>query len=226
MLACPPHQSETSTTLRRFGSRHVSPSPPEHRMMGRIWSSPPPHAITRQRRRCQPRRGHPSSHVPIRAERSTLDSHALQLSRDETIGDRPNRPLRQRPLNREALGDRLALLAIPQRTTDHPGQPVERGEQDGEAGPEENDARVDDEPLHHEAHGTSASVTTTRKLVPGPHATRAVERARERDAVAESHFDLTFHVWHIGMLSTSVTPSHTTLIPRSSSVLPISSIFS
>lgn len=53
MAACPPHQGETSTTLRSVGSQHISPSPPEHRVMGYIWSCPPPRAITRRRTRCQ-----------------------------------------------------------------------------------------------------------------------------------------------------------------------------
>lgn len=77
---------------------------------------------------------------------------------NETVRPRDSaqsRPLRQRPLNRETLSDRLAPLTIP---------------------------------LHHEAHGTSASVTTTRKPAPGPHATRVIERTQERDTVAESHF--------------------------------------
>ena len=39
--------------LRGVGSRHVSPSPPEHRVMGHMWSRPPPRTITRQRTRCQ-----------------------------------------------------------------------------------------------------------------------------------------------------------------------------
>lgn len=153
----------------------------------------------------------PSSHAPIRAERSTLYSRAPPLSRNETIGDRlnrppdrneavrprdgtPSRPLWQWPLNRETLSDRLAPLPVPQRTADHPEQPIERGEQDDEARPEENDARIDDEPFHHETHGTSASVTTARKPIPRPHTARIVERARERNAIAESHFDLTFQV--------------------------------
>lgn len=69
-----------------------------------------------------PRSGRPNSHVLIRAKRSTLDSRALPLSRNETIGYRPSRPLnrnetvrprdrarkrplRQRPPNRETLSD-------------------------------------------------------------------------------------------------------------------------
>ena len=75
MLACPHHRSETFATLWCVGSRHVNPSPPEHRVTGRIRPCPPPRAITRRRTRCQSygkdEGGHPSSHVPIRAERST-----------------------------------------------------------------------------------------------------------------------------------------------------------
>lgn len=53
MLARPHHQGETSATPRCVGSRHASPSPPEHRVRGRIWPRPPPRAITRQKTRCQ-----------------------------------------------------------------------------------------------------------------------------------------------------------------------------
>lgn len=49
MPACPPYPGETSTTLLGVSSRHVSPSPPEHRVTGRIWPRPPPRAITRRR---------------------------------------------------------------------------------------------------------------------------------------------------------------------------------
>ena len=166
-----------------------------------------------------------SSHVPIQAERSTLYSQAPPLGRSETTGDglgrplgrneavRPRdgagrRPLRERPLNREALSDRLAPPPVPQRTTDHPEQPVERSKHDSQTNPEDGDARIDDEPLHHEADRTVARVTTTRKPMLGPQAARVVERARERDAIAESHFNLTFHVewvgWHV-----AVIPCHT-----------------
>lgn len=153
-----------------------------------------------------------SSHVPIRAKRSTLNSQTPPLSRNETVDGRLNRllgrdeairprdgsqsrPLRQRPLNRKTLSDRPAPLAIPQRAADRPEQPIERGEQDGEAGPEENDARIDDEPLHREVEETGAGVTTTRKPVPGPHATRVVERPRKRDAIAERHFQSNLSCW-------------------------------
>lgn len=151
------------------------------------------------------RSGRPSSHVSIRAERSTPDSRTPPLGRNETIRYRPNRPLsrnetirprdraqnrtlRDGPLNRETLSDRLAPLAIPQRTTDRPEQTVERGEHDSQTSPEDDDARVDDEPFHHEADRAKAGMTTTRKPAAGPHATRVVERARERNTVAKTHF--------------------------------------
>ena len=155
--------------------------------------------------------GRPSSHVPIRAERSTPDSHALPLGRDETVRPRDrarSRPLRQRPLNRETLNDRLAPPTIPQQTTNHPEQPIERGEQNGEAHSEDDNARVDDEPLHHEAHRARASMTTTRKPMPGPYATRVVERARERDTVAERHFQSNLSGW-TGRLTYCRYPCHT-----------------
>lgn len=129
------------------------------------------------------RSGRPSSHAPIRAERSTPDSHAPPLSRNETARppDRArSRPLRQRPPNRETPNDRPAPPPIPQRTTNHPEQqPLERNKHDSQTSPEDGDARVDDEPLHHEAHGTIARVTTTRNPTLGPHTARVVERARE-----------------------------------------------
>lgn len=145
--------------------------------------------------------GRPGSHAPIRAERSTLDSHALPLGRNKTIWSR------EKPPNRETLSDRLALLTIPQRTTDHPEQTIERGEQDSKACPKEDDTRVDDEPFHHEAHGTSASVTTTRKPVLRAYTARAVERPRKRDTVTKTHFqsDLSNLVgWYV-----VITPCHT-----------------
>lgn len=140
-------------------------------------------------------RGRPSSHVPLRAERSTLGSHTLPLSQNETI--RPQDRARRRPLNKETLSDRLALPTVPQRAADHPERPVERGEQDSEANPEENDARIDDEPLHREVAeaGAGAGVTTTREPVLGPHTTRVVERAQERDMVAETHFQSNLSCW-------------------------------
>lgn len=120
MLARPPHRGETSATIWGVGSRPVSPPPPEHRVMSHTWSCPPPRAITKRRTRCQsdgrnspsPKSGHPSSHTPIRAERSTPNNSALPLDRDETIRPRDgarSRPLRQRPLNRETLNDRPTL---------------------------------------------------------------------------------------------------------------------
>ena len=53
MLACPPHHGETSATIWGVGSRHVTPSPPEHQVTGHIRSYPPPRAITRRKTRCQ-----------------------------------------------------------------------------------------------------------------------------------------------------------------------------
>lgn len=114
--------------------------------------------------------------------------------RNETVGDELNRPLQKWPPNGEALDNRLAPPTVPQRTTDHPEHTVERDDHDSQTSPEENDARIDDEPLHHEADRAVAGVTTTRKPAPGPHATRIVERARERNTVTEHHLDLTFQV--------------------------------
>lgn len=134
-----------------------------------------------------------SSHVPIRAQRSTLDNHTLPPSQDETI--RPRDGVRDRPLNRETLSDRLAPLAIPQQATNHPEQPVERGEQNGEARPEDDDARPDDEPLHHETDRARASMTTMRKSMLGAHTARAVKRTRKRNTAAKSHFQCDLSSW-------------------------------
>lgn len=158
------------------------------------------------------RRGGDGSHAPTRAERPTHSSRTPPLGRNQTIGYRTHRPLSrdktvrprdraqsrplpQRPLNRETLNDRPTLLAVPQRATDQPEQPIERSKHDSQTRPENGDARIDDEPFHHEAHGTSASATTTRKPAPRPHTTRVVERARERDAITESHFQSNLSRW-------------------------------
>lgn len=44
-----------------------------------------------------------------------------------------SRPLREGPLNREALSDRLALLPVPQRAVDRPEQTIERSKHDSQA---------------------------------------------------------------------------------------------
>lgn len=103
--------------------------------------------------------------------------------------------MRQRPPNRKTLSDRLAPPTIPQRTTNHPEHNVERSKHDSRTSTEDNDARVDDEPLHHEADRAIARATTTREPILGAHATRVVERAGERDAVAESHFQSNISHW-------------------------------
>ena len=135
---------------------------------------------------------HPSSHVPIRAEQYTLDSRALPLSRNETIGGRPNgplsRPLRQRTPNGKAPSGRPTLPTIPQQTADHPEHTVERGEHDSRTSPEKDDAGIDDEPLHHEAHRARTAATTTGEPALRAHTARVVERTRKRDTVAETHF--------------------------------------
>lgn len=194
MLACPPYQGETSATIWGVGSRHVTPSPPEHRVMGRIWPCPPPRDRTRRRTRCQSygkdERG-ANSHTPIRAERSTPNSQALLPGRNKTIRPRDrvrSRTLQDRPLNMKTLGNRPTPLTVPHPTADHPEHAIKRGNHDSQTSPEKNDARVDDEPFHHEAHRATASTTTTREPIPRAHATRIVERARKRDTVAETHF--------------------------------------
>lgn len=87
------------------------------------------------------------------------------LNRNETIRPRDrvrSRTFQDRPLNRKTLNNRPTLPTIPQRTTHHPEHAIERGKHDSQPSPKENDARIDDKPLHHEAHGASAGATTTR----------------------------------------------------------------
>lgn len=118
--------------------------------------------------------------------------------RNETIRPRDgarSRPLRQRPLNRDAQSDRLTPPTVPQRAADHPEQAVERGKHNSQTSPEENNARVDDESLHREVEEAGAGVTATREPVPGPYATRVVERAGERDAIAKIHFQSNLSHW-------------------------------
>jgi len=143
-------------------------------------------SVLRKRRRA----GAPAHTYRSELKGLPLDSHTLPLGRNETVRPRPrtwSRTPQDRPLNRETLNDRLAPLTIPQRMTDHPEQTAERGKQDNEASPEDRGTRVDDE-LHHEAHRARAAMITTREPVLQAHTTRVVERARERDTVAENHF--------------------------------------
>lgn len=162
----------------------------------------------------QKRRGG-SLHVPIRAERPARRGQPLPCNGRPTSGDayrsrngplgrnetiRPqdrarSRPLRQRPLNRETLSDRPTPLTIPQRTADHPEQTIERSKHDGQTSPKDDDAWVDDEPLHHEAHRTSASATTTRKPMLEPHTARVIERPGKWNTVAKTHFQSNLSCW-------------------------------
>lgn len=151
-----------------------------------------------------------TSGTPFWSASTTARRGDVRRSRNETIGYGPNRTpsrnkttrprprarsrtLQQRPLNRKTRGDRLSDRltppTIPQPTADHPEHTVERGEQESQTDPEKEDTRVDDEPLHCEVEDARASVTTTRKPPLGAHATRVVERARKRNAVAETHFN-------------------------------------
>lgn len=139
-----------------------------------------------------------ASHTPLGRNKTVGGRLNRQLSRNETIRPRdraPCRTLQPRPPNREALNDQLAPPTVPQRTADRPEHTVKRGEQNSEARPEENDARVDDEPFHREAHRARASTTTTREPIPRSHATRIVERARKRDTIAETHFRSDLSGW-------------------------------
>lgn len=111
------------------------------------------------------RSGRPSSHAPIRAERSTLDGHTLPLGRNKTVGDRLNLPLNRnktiRPWDRPL--NRETLNDRPTLLT-----PPQR--------------------IHHETDGAEASATTMRKPMLRARTARVVERTRERNTVAETHF--------------------------------------
>ena len=222
ILARPPHRGETSATMWGVGSRHISPSPPEHRVAGYIWSYPPPvrsrdggyDTSPGEETLRAPRSGRPTSHVPIRAERSTPYSQSLpcsgrptrggvRRSRNETVWpqDRArSRTLRDRPLNRKTLSDRPTPPTIPQRTANYPEQPIERSDHDSQTSHEDCNARVDDEPFHHEAHGTSASVTTTRKPVLRAYTARVVERPGKWNTVAKTHFQSNLSDWMGGLV--------------------------
>ena len=196
MPTCPPYLGETSATLRALvpdtsahhsrtsgdGPHKATPSAPcDHETEDAM-------PVLRKRREAP---AHTYRSDPSRAERLTPQQLHAPLGRDETVRPRDgarSRPLRQKPPNRETPSDRLAPPKIPQRTTSHPEQTVERGEHDSQTSPEDGDARIDDEPLHHEAHRTSASATTTREPVLGAHTARVVEQTRKRDTVTERHF--------------------------------------
>lgn len=182
MLACPPHQGETSATIWGVGSRHITPSPD-------ILKSDGGHTVASS----IPCDHETEDAMPVLRKRrgAGTPAHTPPLGRNETVRPRnrvQSRPLRQRPLNGGTLSDRPAPLAIPQQTADHPEHPVERGKHDSQTCPENDDTRVDDKPFHHEAHGARASATTARKPALRAHTTRLVERARERDTVAKTHF--------------------------------------
>lgn len=175
-------------------------------MTGRIWPHPPSRAITKRRMQCQPYgRDHPNLGDSFWSASTSTRGGDVRRSRDKTIGHGPNRTpsrnktirprprarsltLRQRPLNRETRGDRLSdrpiLPTIPLPTAHHPNHPIERSDHDSQTSTEENDARIDDEPLHREAHRARASATTMRKPVLRAYTARVVERPQKRDAVA------------------------------------------
>lgn len=198
----PPHSG--------LSSRHVRPITPRTSNDGRVLrpvrSRDGGHDASPTE---ETRRGRPSSHAPIRAGRTNLGSRPPPLGRNEAVRPRDrarSRPLRQRPLNRETLSEQLAPLSPPQRTTNHPEQTIERSKHDSQTNPEKDDARIDDESLHHEAHGTSASMTTTMKPAPGPHTTRVIERPGKWNTIAKTHFqsDLSNLVgWYV-----AVSPRH------------------
>lgn len=109
------------------------------------------------------------------------------LSRNETIRPRNrawSRTLQQRLLNRLAQGDRPTPPTLPLPTTHHPEHTAERGNHNSQTGTEQNDARVDDAPLHNEAHRAAAGATTVRKPMLGAYTARVVERTRKWDAIA------------------------------------------
>lgn len=147
MVACLPHLGETSVIPWGVLVPDTSPHHPQNIGGTTCGRAPCPMRSRNRRHDASPtektRSGRPSSHTPIQAKRFTPDSQAPPFGRDETIEDRPNRPLSRnkavrtrngaqsrtlqpRPSNREAPGGSLTLLTIPQRTTDHPDQPQKR----------------------------------------------------------------------------------------------------
>ena len=144
--------------------------------------------------------GHDASHTgetirtsgtPPRSASTTTRRGDARRSRNKTIQPRDrarNRTRRPRPLNGCTLDDRPTPLTVPHPAADHPEHAIERGKQESQTSPEKDDARVDDEPLHNEAHKAAAGTTTTRKTPPRTHTTRIVERARKRNAITETHF--------------------------------------
>lgn len=120
------------------------------------------------------------------------------MNQNETMRPRPRaqrRTPQDRPLNGQALGNLLALPTIPQRTADHPKQPVGRGKQESPADPEEEDARVDDEPLHREVEDAGTGLTATREPTLGAHTARVIERVEERNTVTKTHFQSNLSDW-------------------------------
>ena len=147
--------------------------------------------------------------------------------RDETIRPRDrarSRTLRQRLPDREARADRLTPPTIPLPTAHHPEQTIERGNHDSQTSPNENDARVDDEPFHNEVHeATATAATTTREPVLGAHTARVVERARKRNTIAETHFRSNLSNCGVRVACCLLRRSHMTSILLSSNTHPISS---
>lgn len=84
---------------------------------------------------------------------------------------------------------------IPQRTADHPKRPVERGKQESPADPEEEDARVDDEPLHREVEDAGTCLTATREPTLGAHTARVIERSEEQNTVTKTRFQSNLSDW-------------------------------
>lgn len=189
MLARPPYRGETSTTLQ--GS---VPDASAHHPQNIRWWATYGRVLRPVRSRDE---GHdasgPSDHRPItlRERGGCAKARDRLPPRDETIRPHPGarrRTLQKEPLNRDALNGRLAPPTVPQRTTDQPEQPVERGEQESQTSPEKDDTRVDEEPLSRLVADDGGAGPVMREPMLGARTARVVERARKRNTITKTHF--------------------------------------
>lgn len=206
MVACPPSQDETSATPQGVGLRRRQSATPRtpRKAVGdgphmAASAAPCDHetadAMPVQLKRPSNPRG---AGAPFRSTSRGARRVRVGRSRNETIRPRDgahSRTLQPRPPNRETRGDRPTPPTIPPPTTHHPEHTAERGNHDSQTSPEENNTRIDDEPLHNEAHRAAADATTTRDPALGAHATRIVERPRKRNTIAETHSQSNLSSW-------------------------------
>ena len=157
------------------------------------------------------------TNTPLQSTSTNTRRRNTLPDRNKTTGERQNRPpiqnktiqprdrapsrrLRQRPLNRETRGDRSSNrptpITVSHPATHHPKHTIERDGHNSKTDPEKDDARVDNEPFHNEAHRAAARATTTTR---GPalrtYTPRVVERTRKRNTVTKTHFRSDLSNW-------------------------------